>query len=367
MKITDVRVDFLKTGRTLLRVLTDDGVVGLAEAGWGHDRIFVAWLDDVIRPRLVGEDPLQPGRHWDRLFFGIPEGTPQDWIRVPMEMVGAVDVALWDLLGKACGQPVHVLLGGAARRTIPMYWSVGSGAEKTPDEMLADVRRGWDLGFRAFKIRMDWGPFRIDVDPAKDFRMFKLCRESLPAEVPLSFDANNGYSVSTAIMQGRRFEELGIAHFEEPLPIQDFPGMRQVVDALEVPVSSGEQESGRWRFRDLILLGNPDIIQPDILTGGGISEMRRIADLAGAWNKPVMPHSPFAGINSAASLNVYATLMNGTRPHEFSTEGTAPVEQIAELFEEPIIPIGGVITLPDRPGLGLTLNQRAFERAIVKP
>jgi len=365
MKITQVRADFLTTGRTLLRIFTDEGVVGLAEAGWGHDRVFVAWLDDVIRPRLLGQDPLQPGRHWDRLAFGIPEGTPQDWVRVPLEMVGAVDVALWDILGKAAGLPVFRLLGGAARMTIPLYWSVGMGAEKTPDQMLAGVRRGWDSGFRAFKIRMDWGPFRQDADPARDVRMFALCREALPAEVPLSFDANNGYSVSTAIRQGHRFEELGIAHFEEPLPASDLPGLRQVVDALEVPVASGEQEAGRWRFRDLLLLGNPDILQPDILGVGGISEMRRVFDLATTWNKPVMPHSPFAGVNSVASLHAYATLQNGVQPHEFSTEGTATVEQIAELFDDPIVPEGGLIHLPERPGLGLTLDERALQRALL--
>ena len=365
MKITDVRADFLTTGRTLLRIFTDDGPVGLAEAGWGHDRIFLAWLDEVIRPRLVGEDPRQPAHHWDRLVFGMPEGTPQDWLRVPIEAVGAVDIALWDLTGKAAGLPVYQLLGGAARTTIPLYWSVGNGAVKTSEQMLTDVGRGFDLGYRAFKIRMDWGSFRQDANPEKDFQMFKLCREFLPADVPLSFDANSGYSVSTAIMQGRRFEELGIAHFEEPIPYYDLPGLRQVADALDVPVSSGEFESTRWRFVDLIELGNPDILQPDILTVGGITELRRVADLASAYNKPVMPHSPQMGLDGAASLHVYATLQNGTRPHEFSTEFTATVEQIAELFEEPIVPVDGAITLPDRPGLGLTMNERALEKALV--
>ncbi len=365
MKITEVRADFLRTGRTLLRIFTDEGIVGLAEAGWGHDRIFLSWLDAVIRPRLVGQDALQPGRHWNRLVFGMPEGTPQDWKRVPMEMVGAVDVALWDILGKAAGLPVYRLLGGAARTTIPLYWSIGMGCKKTLQQMGADVQRGWDAGFRAFKIRMDWGPFRQDANPEQDFKHFKFCRELLPAEAALSFDANSGYSVSTAILQGRRFEQLGIAHFEEPLPATDLPGLRQVVDALDVPVASGEQESGRWRFRDLLEIGNPDILQPDILGVGGITEMRRVFDLAEIWNKPVMPHSPFAGINSAASLHTYATLQNAVRPHEYSTEGTAPVEQIAELFQEPIIPEGGVIHLPDRPGLGLILNEAALARAIV--
>jgi L-alanine-DL-glutamate epimerase-like enolase superfamily enzyme len=365
MKITDVRADFLRTGRTLLRVFTDEGIVGAAEAGWGHDRIFRTWVDDVIRPRLIGQDPRQPARHWDRLVFGIPEGSPQDWVRVPVDTVGAVDVALWDITGKAAGLPLYKLLGGAARTTIPLYWSVGLGAEKTPDEMLRDVRSGWDLGFRAFKIRMDWGSFRQDANPEKDFQMFKLCRESLPAGIPLSFDANSGYSVSTAIVQGHRFEELGIAHFEEPIPYYDLPGLRQVVDALEVAVSSGEFESTRWRFIDLIELGNPDIIQPDILNAGGITELRRIADLATAYNKPVMPHSPYMGLDGTASLHVFATLLNGVRPHEFSTEGTAPIEQIAELFDEPIVPHDGVIDLPDRPGLGLNLNEKALAKAIV--
>ncbi len=365
MKITDVRVDFLRTGRTLLRIFTDDGVTGLAEAGWGHDAIFRAWVDDVIRPRLIGTDPRQPAHHWDRLVFGIPEGTPQDWIRVPVDAVGAVDVALWDLTGKAAGMPLYQLLGGAARTTIPLYWSVGMGWQKTPAEMLADVQCGFDLGFRAFKIRMDWGSFRQDANPEKDYQLFRLCRESLPPDVPLSFDANSGYSVSTAIVQGRRFEDLGIAHFEEPVPYYDLPGLRQVADALDVPVSSGEFKSTRWRFIDLIELGNPDILQPDIQVAGGVTELRRIADIATAYNKPVMPHSPYMGLDGAASLHVYATIQNGIRPHEFSTEGTASIEEIAALFEEPILPEGGVVHIPDRPGLGLTLDERALERAII--
>jgi L-alanine-DL-glutamate epimerase-like enolase superfamily enzyme len=366
MKITDVRADFLSTGRTLLRIFSDDGVVGLAEAGWGHDRITVAWIEEVVRPRLLGQDPREPGRHWDRLVFGIPEGGPHDWTRVPVDIVGSVDVALWDLAGKAAGLPVYRLLGGAARTTIPLYWSVGGGGDKTIDQMLADVERGTSMGFRAVKIRMDWGSFRQDANPDKDWAMFQRVHESLPAGVALSFDANSGYSVSTAILQGRRFESLGIAHFEEPIPYYDLPGLRQVVDALDVPVSSGEFESTRWRFVDLIELGNPDIVQPDIQVAGGITELRRISDLATAYNKPVMPHSPYMGLNGAASLQVYATLQNGVRPHEFSTEGTAPIEEIAALFDEPILPENGSVTLPDRPGLGLTISERTLEKAIVK-
>ena len=362
MKISEVRTDYLRTGRTLLRIFTDEGLVGASELGWGHNRSAVAWVEQVVTPMLVGEDPRDPVRHWDRLVFGISD----ERTRVPVDVVGSVDVALWDLAGKAAGLPVHRLLGGAARTSIPLYWSIGMGWRKTPEEMLADVQRGFGLGFRAFKIRMDWGPFRQDADPRRDLELFRRVRAWLPPEVGLAFDANSGYSVSTAILQGRRFEELGIAHFEEPIPYYDLPGLRQVADALDVPVSSGEFESTRFRFADLIALGNPDILQPDIELCGGITELRRIADMATAVNKPVMPHSPYMGLNGAASLHVYATLRNGIQPHEFSTEGTASIDEIAGLFVEPIVPADGRVELPDRPGLGLEHDERALEHAILR-
>ena len=148
----------------------------------------------------------------------------------------------------------------------PLYWSVGLGWIKTPDQMLDDVKDGWEQGYKSYKIRMDWRSYRQDSNPAKDLQMFKLVRDFLPNNIYLGFDANNGYSVSTAIQQGRAFEDYGrIDHFEEPLPQYDLPGLRQVSDALDVAISTGEQDWDRWRFRDVIQLGNPDILQPDIL------------------------------------------------------------------------------------------------------
>jgi L-alanine-DL-glutamate epimerase-like enolase superfamily enzyme len=230
--------------------------------------------------------------------------------------------------------------------------------------MLGALQVGLDRGFRAFKIRMDWGPLRIDANPGKDLDMAAAARELVGQDAWLGFDANRGYSVGTAIRQGRRLEELGYAHFEEPLPPSDLSGLREVAAALDIPISSGEGEQGRWRFRDLLALGNPDILQPDIVDAGGISEMVRIFQLAEVHGKPVMPHSPSAGILGAASLQAYATLPGGTRPHEFSTEYGPPPERLGELFEGLILPAGGRIALSDRPGLGLTLDERAIERLL---
>ncbi len=198
------------------------------------------------------------------------------------------------------------LLGGAARTCIPLYWSTGSGWRMEPPEMLDRVKSGWDLGFRALKIRMDWRGWRQDINPNKDLEMFRLVRDFLAPEIYLTFDTNNGYSVSTAIQQGRRFEGLGINHFEEPIPNYDLPGLKQVADALDIAVSAGEQDAYRRWFHQLVLLGNPDILQPDILNAGGVSEVKRIYNMATTLDKPVMPHSPHAGINSMASPYVYS-------------------------------------------------------------
>jgi L-alanine-DL-glutamate epimerase-like enolase superfamily enzyme len=228
--------------------------------------------------------------------------------------------------------------------------------------MVADVLRGREQGFGAFKIRMDWGPLHPDVDPAKDIEMARRCREALGPDVWVGFDANRGYSVGTAIRVGRELEKLGYAHFEEPLPEHDLAGLREVCHALDIPVSTGEQLKHRWDFRDLIAGADPDILQPDIIDAGGISEVLRIAQLAEVYGKPVMPHSPAAGILSTASLHVYATLPGGVAPHEYSEEYGPPPDQIAELFVEPVRHLHGRVHVPDRPGLGLELDETVVER-----
>jgi len=368
MKITDITATPLKTGKSLVRVQTDAGVEGWSE-GPGVNKIvpgrngsvFEAYLESIIKPTLIGENPLEIDRHWETLATGKEDRL----YKLPAGVVGVIDVALWDLLGKETGQPVYNLMGGAARTTIPLYWSTGSGWKFTPQEMLDIVKVGFDMGFEAFKIRMDWKGWRQDANPTKDYEMFKLVREFLSEGQYLGFDANNGYSVSTAIQQGRKFEELGIDHFEEPLPNWDLPGLKQVADALDVAVSAGEQDAYRWWFHHLVLLGDPDILQPDILSAGGPSEVKKIFDLATMWNKPVMPHSPQAGINSMASLHTYSTVQNATRPHEFSTEFSGPLDDVHELYGDVVIPVKGQMHLSDQPGLGIELSETAVNKLTI--
>ena len=352
MKITDIRVDTLSIGPTFVRVETDEGLTGLSEVGWHDVAMFRRQLDLTIKPNLIGADPLRPGRHWERLV----QATPELPYPTPIEIAGVIDIALWDLVGKAAGLPIHVLLGGAARTEFDLYWSCGAGGDRTAAEMAAAIEVGLKDGFKAFKIRMDWAPLRIDQDPRKDMEMARVVRELVGPDAWIGFDVNRADTVSTAIRQGRRLEELGYAHFEEPLPQYDLPGLRQVVDALDIPVSAGESQHGRWQFRDLIELSNPDILQPDIVDAGGISEVVRIFQLAEVFAKPVMPHSPSAGILSIASMHAYATVLAAVRPHEYSVEYGPGPDKIAALFEEPVLHDRGVFRLSDRPGLGVTLR-----------
>ena len=362
MKITGFDVTRLKNGRSILQIRTSSDITGVSES---PGPVFDAFLESTIKPLLIGEDPRQIDRHWETLYLGSQKQIPRE-AKLRPQIVGAVDIALWDILGKDAGMPCHALMGGAARLDIPLYWSVGSGWRKTPDQMLDDVIDGWEEGYKAFKIRMDWKSYRQDANPANDLQIFKLVRDFLPDDIYLGFDANNGYSVSTAIQQGRAFETYGrIDHFEEPLPQYDLPGLRQVADALDVAVSTGEQDWDRWRFRDVIMIGDPDILQPDILNAAGPSEILKIYELATTYNKPIMPHSPNAGINSVASLHCYSTIKNAVRPHEFSIEFAPPLDEVAELYGEHVIPKRGVITLTDNPGLGIELNEAALARFAV--
>ncbi len=357
--IQHVQVDALEGGEILIRLHTGGGVMGIG-AFRGHPSIGVAVVRELLAPDVVGMSVYAPAVVWDRLFYRHGRTGAH------IQAIAAVDIACWDALGKTLGRPVYDLWGGAARTTLPLYWSQGLGSRKTPEEMLADVRRGYQMGFRAYKIRMDWGPTLLDADPAADMQRFRVCRDFLPDDCSLSFDCNWGYSVSTAIRQGEVLQELGAFHYEEPLPHVNLPGYRQVADALSIPVSCGELESTRWRFRDLILLANPDILQPDILNAGGPTEVRRIYDLADAHGKPLMPHSPAIGIRSFASLHVFATGLGNTLPHEFSDEELADrnLERAQELYHEPVLPVDGTITLSDAPGFGLTLNEAVLRQRL---
>jgi L-alanine-DL-glutamate epimerase-like enolase superfamily enzyme len=316
------------------------------------------FVNNVLRPLCIGLNPLEVDKAWSAMFF---HGYKLGDTGLQLEAIAGVDIALWDILGKVTSQPICILLGGCYRDRVRMYASLGATKNRqrrTPLEMAHLVEEFVNKGYTAIKVRMDWG-YRFDVDPEADWAIFRECKQVTGDDILLSFDANNGYSESTAIAQGRRFETLGIYHFEEPVMVDDYASYARVADALDTPVSAGEHEYTRWQFRELIERGRVDIIQPDVVKCGGITEIRKIGVLGEAHHKHIVPHQTQPTIGTAANLHFVASLRDATRPQEF----TGVNEQLNSVFKEPLVPADGLFTVPTKPGLGLELDEDAFRRA----
>jgi L-alanine-DL-glutamate epimerase-like enolase superfamily enzyme len=354
MKITDIKANVIWPSSLFVRVFTDEGVMGIGECSPMNCVVIKSFIDHALKPLLVGENPIEIDKVWNKLFFRTYKlGV----MGVQPEAIAGIDIALWDILGKTTKLPIHALLGGTYRDSFQLYASIGGGGHAGVNDMVKAVEAKLGDGFTAFKIRMDWGASRLDANPRKDLEMFATVKSILNKDAPLSFDANNGYTVPTAISQGRRFEEIGIYHYEEPVPQYDYAGLKQVADALDVPVSAGEHEYTRWQIHDLITRGGVDIIQPDVVKCGGISEMRKIAMLAEVYNKMMVPHQTQPTIGHVASMHVCASIQNCTRPHEYT--GRRP--DLEAFFCNYPAPEAGIMAVPKGPGLGLDLNEDAFK------
>src|SRR6266446_2831639 len=261
MRITAVKASVVFGRSVFVQVDTDEGVSGLGECSPMNPDALAHFVNNVLRPLCVGLNPLEVDRAWSTMFFDVYNLGETG---LHLQAIAGIDIALWDILGKVTNQPICTLLGGCYRERIRMYASLGAikggnwRDRRTPLEMAHLVEEFVNKGYTAIKIRMHW-EYRFDVDPEADWAMFRECKQVTGDNIPLSFDANNGYSESTAIQQGRRFETLGIYHFEEPVMVDNYASYARVADALDTPISAGEHEFTRWQFRELIERGKVDI------------------------------------------------------------------------------------------------------------
>jgi L-alanine-DL-glutamate epimerase-like enolase superfamily enzyme len=208
---------------------------------------------------------------------------------------------------------------------------------------------------------MDWRSLNADADPAKDWELMRTARRELGNQVELMYDANNGLSVSTAIRLGRRMQDdLNLIHFEEPVAQHDYAGLAEVCAALDVPIAAGEHEYTRWQFRDLIAQAKVDILQPDLVKCAGISEAVRIAHLAQAHNRLLVPHQTQPTIGHTANLHFLACFDHANRAQEYnySPENSA---RLWKMFKQSYAPVQGYARVPDGPGLGLELDEEALK------
>jgi L-alanine-DL-glutamate epimerase-like enolase superfamily enzyme len=362
LKITDVETWVLNCGSLFILVRTDQGITGYGESSPMNVRAIAGLVNDALKPLVIGKNPLDYDRLWESMYFRTYKlGV----MGAQTEAIAGIDIALWDILGKVTGQSISQLLGGRRRDRVRMYASIGGGAESTPTEMAGRAAQAVEAGHTMVKMRMDWTARRTDVNPAHDWAILSETRKAIGDKVELGYDANNGHSVSTAIRLGRRAQdELGLVHYEEPVAQYDYPGIAQVVAALDVAIAAGEQEYTRWQFRDLISQANVDIVQPDLVKCAGITEGVRIAALASTHNRILVPHQTQPSIGTAANLHFTSCLAREERAQEYDINSKRDI--LNRVIHPPLEQKGGYLTVPDGPGLGIEVDEKELHKLRVE-
>ncbi len=347
---------------TVAKVTTSDGITGYGESG-GSPTIRVAM--ESLAPLLVGEDPMLREAIWQKLYRTVYQA--HGFAGEMMCAISAFDLALWDICGKALNMPAHRLLGGPVRDTVEVY---ATGLYYTdndfPDALLAEAAGYAEQGFSGMKMKI--GGKSVD----EDVRRVHAVREAIGPDVKLAVDANEAYNAQTAIRVARRIADADIVWFEEPCASYDDEANLRVREAAPMPVSGGESLKSRHEFADRLGRRIFDIIQPDIVNVGGISEMFKVGHMANAFGVNFNPHFWGTGISFAASLHVCAA-MPVTPPsaqpepyvHETVLEFDQTPHPVRESLTRPFELENGRVRVPLQPGLGIEVDEDAVKRFAV--
>lgn len=322
------------------QVFTDEGPVGLVPASGG--KLTRVLIEEMIRPVLIGEDPMDHERIWQKMYWGLLSTGRRG---APMIAIGIVDNAIWDLKGRITGQPVHKLLG-CYRDSVPSYGS-GINLNLDDDELVAQMAGFVRAGFRMVKMKIG------HPDPQRDIERIRRVREAIGPDVDLCVDANNAWSLTTAIEIARQIEPFDIYWLEEPILADEIDSLAQLARATRIPIAAGENHYGKWEFKELIGKRAVAFVQADVVKCGGVTEFLKIAAMADAHGLPVCPH--FSNFVDVACI---AAVPNGL-VHEFAEDLFEPP---ARLLESCARPVDGMIAPLDRPGFGLELLPDAAER-----
>jgi len=358
MKITDVRAIPLAipTGdaerhspwwarqarQVIVEVATDEGIVGLGEAfAMGGQGPVCRVIDDALRPLLLGHDPTRVA-----FLADLMQRSTAGYGRrgIGMHAVSGVEIALWDILGKARNLPLYEILGGLTRPRLPAYASLLR--YNTPADVAAASEGRAATGFRAIKLH------QIDVATTE------AAREAIGPDVAIMLDTNCPWTPAEALAMAHALAPFDLAWLEEPIwPPEDYDALAELRRAIPMPLALGENEATAFGFREIIAKGAADVLQPSVIKVGGIGEMQRIAALAQVAGLTFTPHSFYFGPGLAATLHVAATL-TGAAYVEFPSYDLA-----MPLLAEPIVPDGaGTVAPPSGPGLGVAINPDALER-----
>ncbi len=355
---------------TLVRVETDEGLVGYGEAkasvgSLGDQSTLVTVIEKELAPLLIGQKSREISRLWEIMYNGsrAPYALSRGRVfpilsrrGITISAISGLDMALWDILGKSLNCPVHQLLGGKCRDTLPAYASGGwANEQKIGDELLGYIQKG---GFKAVKMRVGV----MDGELATSVRRVKAARQALGEGISIMVDAHGTFSVAEAKRFAKEVADYHLSWFEEPVTADNKEGCAQVRAATEIPIAAGESEFTRFDFRDLAILKAVDIFQPDLAICGGITEGKRIAALAEAFQLGLAPHLWGGAVMFAAGLHLCAV-----SPNAFIVEySLLPNPLHDDLVENPIMVEDGKVNIPDGPGLGVIVNEDFVKRYAVK-
>ena len=345
----------------LVRVDTDAGI-----SGWGEcnapaaDALIHAYL----APLVLGEDPRARARLWQRMFHALYNGGLTGGIGG--SAVSAIDTALWDIAGQACGLPVSELLGGALRTRIPVYATgLYYRAQECPDQLAAEALAYAEAGFLGMKTKVGGLPFQADV------ARVEALRRAIGPNLHLMVDANQAFDAAAAIRLGRALRGLDLQWFEEPVNALDLEGYRQVRAGLpDMPLAGGEVLRTRFECARYAQAHLVDILQPDVVNVGGITEMHRVIALANALGIRVYPHVWGSPVMIAASLHLASVIPPTASARQLRPWIQEPVMEFDqtpnplrdELAARPFAARDGYVDVPTEPGLGVEILEPALER-----
>ena len=341
-----------------VRIHTDAGLIGLGET-WYASKTVESAVHDHFAPLIAGRDPFAIERHWLNMFrlsdhagYGGAE----------LRAISAIDMALWDIKGQAAGVPVYELLGGAVRKKIRVY-ATGApfvGAGDLARELIDDGMIAMKMGPTISVATPSEGQYLSSKDLDLALQPFRDVRDAVGDGIKIANDGHGKWALPVAIQIAKAMEPLGIMWQEDLMPLLNPDALRQLQDATSTPVCISERLLTRWQLREFIENGSAQIVMPDLIWTGGISETHRIAVMASAHQVPVAPHDATGPVNIFACAHICmnspnAMIMEHVRPYLYGWYGD---------FVDPLPPIEhGWLSAPQNPGIGTRLRPEVLERS----
>ncbi|MDR3708084.1 MAG: galactonate dehydratase [Capsulimonadaceae bacterium] len=363
MKVTDIKVYLVNVYRAnwvFVKVLTDGGLHGVGEATLEYREKTVAEAILELKRELVGKDPHNIEKFYaDAYRDAYWRGGP-----VLMSALAGVEMALWDIKGKAFGVPVYQLLGGKCRDRVTCYANAWFSPARTPDEFAVKARQAVAMGYRGLK----WDPFgsawqqiaKHEMQQARE--CIRAVVEAVGDDVDILIEAHGRFNIPSAVKVSQMLEEFDVLWLEEPIPPDNKEGLADVRRRSRVPIAAGERMYGRYDYRECFRLGCVDYAQPDV-SHMGIAELRKIGAMAECHHIPICPHNPSGPIANAATLQLAACMPN----FAFLETMIYDVPYRRELTTEEVDIVDGAMLIPEKPGLGLDINEDALAEHPYKP